>query len=114
MMHSKVMAIARPTMERAQALNTSDTDALLRQYILRDIAEAVASVEEVLHRESSDMPLDARKSLARDLVIGAWLNRDNPEWDPTQPSTHKPIPNDPLLAILSCASQENQEDIAAT
>lgn len=43
---------------------------------------------------------DERMALARDIVTGAWLNRNNPQWDPTQPETHRPDPNDPLLAIL--------------
>ena len=41
-----------------------------------------------------------RRELAEALVIGALLNRDNPDWDPQNPATHRPNYQDPLVQIM--------------
>lgn len=41
-----------------------------------------------------------RRELAEDLVIGALLNRDNPDWDPRNPATHRPNLQSPLIQLL--------------
>lgn len=41
-----------------------------------------------------------RRELAEALVIGALLNRDNPDWDPQNPETHRPNYQDPLVQLM--------------
>jgi|GEM_PF-5182550 len=88
-----------------------DERALLAQYVLRDIESAVDGVEQELRAAENpeqsnkksaenDAVVKSRRDLARQIVIGAWLNRNNPEWDPGRPETHRPDPKDPLLEIL--------------
>ncbi|GKS74484.1 hypothetical protein AVME950_06330 [Acidovorax sp. SUPP950] len=102
-----------------------DERALLAHYVLRDFEQAVANVEQQLYESepapdaSSESPptqealealAEERRALARDIVIGAWLNRNNPDWDPTRPETHRPDPNDPLLAILQSVQEPAPAD----
>ncbi|RAR84914.1 hypothetical protein AX018_10084 [Paracidovorax anthurii] len=90
-----------------------DERALLAHYVLRDFENAVAEVEQTLRAADADMAEAAgtsapddeaaaqrRLEIARGIVTGAWLNRNNPDWDPANPETHRPDPNDPLLALL--------------
>lgn len=41
-----------------------------------------------------------RRDLAEALVIGALLNGANPDWDPSDPSTHRPSLVSPFLQLL--------------
>ena len=41
-----------------------------------------------------------RRELAEAIILGALLNRDNPDWDPKRPETHKPNYQDPLVQLL--------------
>jgi hypothetical protein len=71
---------------------------------VHQMEQAVDEVEAVLKNGADLLPAagtDAqRRELARQIVIGALLNRDNPDWDPADPATHRPIPDDPLLVLL--------------
>jgi hypothetical protein len=42
-----------------------------------------------------------RRELAQDLVIGALVNIDNPDWNPLDPSTSRDSSNSTFLALLS-------------
>lgn len=88
-----------------------DERALLAHYVLRDFESAVDGVEQELRAADNpeqankkevkdDAVAKSRRDFARQIVIGAWLNRNNPEWDPERPETHRPDPKDPLLDIL--------------
>ena len=73
--------------------------------LLRDFERTVEDTEKTLAALDEGLPFDphaadARRELARQLVVGAWLNRNNPEWNPSQPETNRPDPEDPLFAIL--------------
>jgi hypothetical protein len=75
--------------------------------LMADLDQAVMEVDAVLKQSiralRSDDPRQAaeRRELAHEIVIGALLNRENPDWDPAKPSTHRPLPDDPLLAMLA-------------
>ena len=85
-----------------------DLQAMLSYYLLRDLEQAVDRTELALS-EPGAPPLDEqataqRRQLARQLVIGAWLNRNNPGWDPRVPESHAPDPNDPMVAVLAAVA----------
>jgi len=42
-----------------------------------------------------------RRELAQDLLIGALVNLDNPDWDPLDPSTSKNPADSSILALLN-------------
>lgn len=104
------VAPAVPQLNGGEPPPPFDERALLAHYVLRDFEHAVDGVEQELR--AADKPDQAdqgtedeavaksRRDLARQIVIGAWLNRNNPEWDPERPETHRPDPKDPLLEIL--------------
>jgi hypothetical protein len=104
------VAPAVPRPEGHQPPPAFDERALLAHYVLRDFEIAVNKVDEELRAADKleqnkdgaedDAVAKSRGELARQMVIGAWLNRNNPEWDPTRPETHRPDPNDPLVAIF--------------
>ncbi|MDA8447415.1 hypothetical protein [Paracidovorax valerianellae] len=111
---------APPAGNAADAPPLFDERALLAHYVLRDFEQAVANVEQEL-RDAEPAPdaqaespateddlnamAEERRALARQIVTGAWLNRNNPQWDPLEPETHRPDPNDPLLAILQSVQE---------
>lgn len=85
-----------------------DLQTMLSYYLLRDLEQAVDRTELALS-EPDSQPLDPqaaaqRRQLARQLVIGAWLNRNNPGWDPRVPESHAPDPNDPMVAVLAAVA----------
>lgn len=85
-----------------------DLQSMLSYYLLRDLEQAVDRTEIALS-EPDSQPLDPqavaqRRQLARLLVIGAWLNRNNPGWDPRVPESHAPDPNDPMVAVLAAVA----------
>jgi len=90
---------------------------LLVQQLMADLEQAVNEVDAVLKDSiaalRSDAPgkKEARRELAQQIVIGALMNRENPDWDPTDPATHRPVKGDPLLAML--AQWSSQVDTAA-
>lgn len=103
--HAAPVAAARLALRPPAAL---DLQAMLSYYLLRDLEEAVDRTDRALS-EPDAPPLDEpaatdRRQLARQLVIGAWLNRNNPHWDPLVPETHAPDPNDPLVAVLAAVA----------
>lgn len=85
--------------------------------LMADLDQAVVEVDAVLKQSISALQGDdpgqaaERRELAHEIVIGALLNRENPDWDPAEPSTHRPLPDDPLLAMLA---QWNADVDAAT
>jgi hypothetical protein len=104
-------APALPQLKGGEPPPPFDERALLAHYVLRDFEHAVDGVEQELRAADQaeqakkkgpedDAVAKSRRDLARQIVIGAWLNRNNPEWDPERPETHRPDPNDPLLQIL--------------
>jgi hypothetical protein len=73
--------------------------------LMLQLEQAVDEIDAVLEAGADLLPATAadpaaRRELARQIAIGALLNRDNPEWDPADPATHRPIPDDPVLAML--------------
>lgn len=82
------------------------------QQLMADLEQAVLEVDAVLKdsidslRDDAPGKKEARRELAHQLVVGAWLNRENPDWDPADLSTHRPLTNDPLLAMLEQWSGE--------
>jgi hypothetical protein len=101
------------------AAGTTDFDERSRlvQQLMADLEQAVGEVDAVLKDSidslRSDAPgkREARRELAQQIVDGAWMNRENPDWDPAEPATHRPITDDPLLAML--AQWSSQVDAAA-
>ena len=94
-----------------------DLQAMLSYYLLRDLEEAVDRTDRALS-EPGAPPLDEpaatqRRQLARQLVIGAWLNRNNPRWDPLVPESHAPDPSDPLVAVLAAVANGEATPLAA-
>jgi len=94
-----------------------DLQVMLSYYLLRDLEEAVDRTDRAL-AEPGAPPLDEpaateRRQLARQLVIGAWLNRNNPRWDPLVPESHSPDPNDPLVAVLAAVANGDAMPLAA-
>ena len=92
-----------------------DLQAMLSYYLLRDLEEAVDRTDRALS-EPGAPPLDEpaaaqRRQLARQLVIGAWLNRNNPRWDPRVPESHAPDPSDPLVAVLAAVANGAAEPL---
>ena len=79
----------------------------LIQQLMADLEQAVGEVDAVLKDSIDALRSDApgkketRRELAQQIVIGAWMNRENPDWDPADPATHRPITDDPLLAMLA-------------
>lgn len=49
-----------------------------------------------------------RRKLAEAIIIGALLNRDNPDWDPKKPETHRPNYQDPLVQLLQTKIADQQ------
>ena len=105
------LASAIPQLSGGEPPPPFDERALLAHYVLRDFEHAVDGVEQELRAADKAEQADkkgtedeavakSRRDLARQIVIGAWLNRNNPEWDPERPETHRPDPKDPLLEIL--------------
>jgi hypothetical protein len=93
-----------------------DLQAMLSYYLLRDLEAAVDRTDLALS-EPGAPPLDEpaaaqRRQLARQLVIGAWLNRNNPRWDPLVPESHAPDPSDPLVAVLAAVANGAAEPLA--
>lgn len=93
-----------------------DLQTMLSYYLLRDLEEAVDRTDRALS-EPGAPPLDEpaaaqRRQLARQLVIGAWLNRNNPRWDPLVPESHAPDPSDPLVAVLAAVANGAAEPLA--
>jgi hypothetical protein len=94
-----------------------DLQAMLSYYLLRDLEQEVVHAEQALSNPNGP-PLDAgaidpRRQLARQLVIGAWLNRNNPNWDPLVPESHCPDPQDPLVAVLASVANGVSTPLAA-
>jgi hypothetical protein len=92
-----------------------DLQTMLSYYLLRDLEQAVDRTELALS-EPDAQPLDPqaaaqRRQLARQLVIGAWLNRNNPGWDPRVPESHAPDPNDPMVAVLAAVANGAAEPL---
>lgn len=83
-------ALAEIIDQMAKSLPTNPLD-ISRGQNMREIAAA-----------SRHMAKDAqeRQELAELLVIGALLNRDNPDWDPRNSQTHRPNYQDPLVQLL--------------
>lgn len=104
------------TTEEAGKADFEERSRLVQQ-LLADLEQAVGEVDAVLKDSidslRSDAPgkKEARRELAHQIVIGALMNRENPEWDPAEPTTHRPITDDPLLAML--AQWHSQVDAAA-
>ncbi|MBW8828777.1 MAG: hypothetical protein JF606_04980 [Burkholderiales bacterium] len=105
------VAPAVPQLKGGEPPPPFDERALLAHYVLRDFESAVDRVEQELRAADNaeqankkgaedDAVAESRRDFARQMVIGAWLNRNNPEWDPQRPETHRPDPKDPLLEIL--------------
>lgn len=93
-----------------------DLQTMLSYYLLRDLEAAVDRTDLAL-AEPGAPPLDEpaaaqRRQLARQLVIGAWLNRNNPGWDPLVPESHAPDPNDPLVAVLAAVANGDARPLA--
>ncbi len=103
----------------AEATSKTDLEerGRLVQQLMAHLEQAVGEVDAVLKDSiealRSDAPgkKEARRELAHQIVIGAWMNRENPEWDPADPATHRPIADDPLVALL--AQWSNQAEAAA-
>lgn len=59
---------------------------------------------------SRHAPRDAqeRRELAEALVISALLNCDNPDWDPSNPATHRPNVESPFVQLLQMKLGEAQ------
>lgn len=91
----------------------------LVQQLIADLEQAVIEVDAVLKDSidtlRSDAPgtNEARRELAHQFVVGAWMNRENPAWDPADPATHRPITDDPLLAVLTQWIGQMEEAAAA-
>lgn len=49
-----------------------------------------------------------RRELAEAMIIGALLNRGNPDWDPKKPETHRPNYKDPLVQLLLAKIADQQ------
>jgi len=92
--------------------------AMLAYYVLRDLEQAVDRTERALSEGDPQAPQDEqaaaqRRLFARQLVIGSWLNRNNPAWDPMVPESHAPDPGDPLLAVLAAVAAGAAPALAA-
>ncbi|MDA8454219.1 hypothetical protein M4R22_05535 [Acidovorax sp. GBBC 3334] len=122
--------LAAPALPPGDPGEPFDERALLAHYVLRDFENAVAEVEQTLRAADADMAAAAgtpgaggdtddeaatqrRQDIARSIVTGAWLNRHNPDWDPALPETHRPDPNDPLLALLKDIAAKDGAGAAA-
>ncbi len=105
---------AGPSAESSASPADEDTHDLLVEDLLADVEQTMAALEMSLMTPGATPQQQAMcRELAQDLVIGALLNRDNPEWDPDDPSTHRPLQDDPLLALLADWAAELQERAAA-
>jgi hypothetical protein len=91
-------ASSQPSAASAVAAATPP-EALLQQ-VMGGLEAAVGEVALMLKASGTAGAGDCQ-AMARQIVMGAWLNRNNASWDPTDPSTHRPDPNDPLLPALS-------------
>lgn len=91
-------ASLQPSSASATAAATPP-DALLQQ-VMGGLEVAAGEVAQMLKASGTAGAGDCQ-AMARQIVMGAWLNRNNASWDPTDPSTHRPDPNDPLLPALS-------------
>lgn len=47
-----------------------------------------------------------QRQLAEDMVLGAFINHGNPQWDPLDPATHRAGGDNLLLALLQVALPE--------
>lgn len=83
---------------------------VLLSYVVADLEMAIDQVEDFLVQQMLEEGVEADdmtdeqwnecRELAESVVVTAWLNRDNPLWDPLDPSTHQPAEHDPLRELL--------------
>lgn len=92
-------ASSQPAFDTAVASPAATAPDLSVQQAMDGLDLAVSEVVRML--TASGMGGGQCEDMARQLLMGAWLNRHNSDWNPLDPSTHRPDPNDPLLALLS-------------
>lgn len=79
------------------------TEALARDVLDRPMASGEQAMGgAALARASRRVSLDAkeRREFASMLLIGALLNRENPDWNPADPCTDRANFDDPLVTLL--------------
>ena len=101
---------ASSSAERSESASDEDAHDLLIEELLADVEQTTAALEMSLMVPGATPEQQALcHELAQDIAIGALLNRDNPGWDPEDPSTHRPRQDDPLLALLADWAAKSQE-----